>query len=55
MKKIETDVVVVAGGLSGLAAAAQASENGAKVVVFEKFFVFSAQAVWKIVLDEQVS
>lgn len=36
MKTIDTDVVVIAAGPSGLAAAAQASENGAKVVVFEK-------------------
>ncbi|NLT39948.1 MAG: FAD-dependent oxidoreductase [Clostridiales bacterium] len=36
MKKIETDVVVVAAGLSGLAAAAAAAENGARVVAFEK-------------------
>ena len=36
MKKIETDVVVIAAGLSGLAAAATAAENGARVVAFEK-------------------
>ena len=36
MKKIETDVVVVAAGLSGVAAAATAAENGARVVAFEK-------------------
>ena len=36
MKKIETDVVVIAAGLSGLAAAASAAENGARVIVFEK-------------------
>ena len=36
MKVIESEVVVVAAGPSGLAAAAQAAENGAKVVVFEK-------------------
>ncbi len=36
MKTIDTDIVVIAAGPSGLAAAAQASENGAKVVVFEK-------------------
>ncbi len=36
MKKMETDVIVVAAGPSGLAAAAQAAENGARVKVFEK-------------------
>ncbi|MDS0526318.1 FAD-dependent oxidoreductase [Clostridium sp. SHJSY1] len=36
MRSIETDVIVVAGGLSGLAAAISAAENGAKVTVFEK-------------------
>ena len=36
MKNIEADVVVIGSGPSGLAAAAQAAENGAKVVVFEK-------------------
>ncbi len=44
MKKIETDVIIVAGGLSGLAAAAQASENGARVVVFEKTNVVGGAA-----------
>ncbi len=36
MTKIETDVIVVAAGLSGLAAAIAAGESGAKVTVFEK-------------------
>jgi len=36
MKKLETDVIVVAGGLSGLAAAISAAENGSSVIVFEK-------------------
>lgn len=36
MKNMESDVIVVAGGLSGLAAAISAAENGAKVIVFEK-------------------
>ena len=36
MKKLEADVVVIAAGLSGLAAAASAAENGARVVSFEK-------------------
>jgi fumarate reductase flavoprotein subunit len=36
MKQMDTDIIVVAGGLSGLAAAVAASEKGAKVTVFEK-------------------
>jgi fumarate reductase flavoprotein subunit len=36
MKKSETQVVVVAAGLSGLAAAISAAENGAEVIVLEK-------------------
>jgi fumarate reductase flavoprotein subunit len=36
MKQIETDVVVVAGGSSGLSAALSAAESGASVIVFEK-------------------
>ena len=36
MNQIETDVVVIAGGAAGLAAAVSAAERGAKVVVFEK-------------------
>lgn len=36
MKKYETQVAVVAGGLSGLAAAISAAENGAEVIVMEK-------------------
>jgi len=36
MKKLETDVVVIAGGSSGLAAAISAAEKGARVIVFEK-------------------
>ncbi len=36
MKKIETDVIVIAAGLSGLAASIAAAENGARVVTFEK-------------------
>jgi fumarate reductase flavoprotein subunit len=36
MKQEQTDVIVVAAGLSGLAAAITAAENGAKVVAFEK-------------------
>lgn len=36
MKKLEADVIVVAGGASGLAAAISAAEGGAQVIVFEK-------------------
>ncbi len=36
MKRIETDVIVVAAGLSGLAASIAAAEDGAKVITFEK-------------------
>ena len=36
MKKMEADVIIVAGGLSGLAAACAAGEGGAKTLVFEK-------------------
>ena len=36
MKKIDKDVIVVAAGLSGLAASIAAAERGASVVVFEK-------------------
>ena len=36
MEKMETDIIVVAAGLSGLAAAISAAENGAGVLVFEK-------------------
>lgn len=36
MKKMEADVIVVAAGLSGMAAACAAGEAGAKTLVFEK-------------------
>jgi fumarate reductase flavoprotein subunit len=36
MKQENTDVVVVAAGLGGLAAAVSAAENGARVIAFEK-------------------
>jgi len=36
MKQLETDIVVIAAGSSGLAAAVTAAENGAKVIAFEK-------------------
>ena len=36
MNKLETDVIVVAAGLSGLAASIAAAEAGARVITFEK-------------------
>lgn len=36
MRKIETDVIVVAAGLSGLAASVAAAESGVRVTTFEK-------------------
>ena len=36
MKKLETDIIVVAAGPAGLAAAISAAEKGASVTVFEK-------------------
>ena len=36
MKQLETDVVIIAAGTAGLAAATAAAEGGASVVVFEK-------------------
>lgn len=36
MKKMDADVIIVAAGLSGLAAAISAAENGASVIAFEK-------------------
>ena len=36
MKKMEAEVIVVAAGLSGMAAACAAGEAGAKTLVFEK-------------------
>lgn len=44
MKKLTTDVVVVAAGPAGLAAAISAAENGAKVMVFEKMSVAGGTA-----------
>lgn len=36
MKQLQTDVIVVAAGLSGMAAGIAAAENGAGVIIFEK-------------------
>ncbi len=38
VKSFKTDVVIVAGGTAGLAAAIAAAEGGADVIVFEKAF-----------------
>ena len=44
MKHIKTDVICVAAGPSGLAAAVSAAENGADVVVFEKASIVGGAA-----------
>ncbi|MEG1755183.1 MAG: FAD-dependent oxidoreductase [Clostridia bacterium] len=44
MKQLTADVIIFAAGPSGLAAAAQAAENGAKVIVFEKANVVGGAA-----------
>ena len=36
MKNIETDIIVVAGGVAGLASAIAAAQGGARVILFEK-------------------
>ncbi len=36
MKQMESDVIIIAGGMSGICAAAAAAEKGASVTVFEK-------------------
>lgn len=36
MKQLQTDVIVVAAGLSGMAAGIAAAENGVEVIIFEK-------------------
>ena len=40
MKQVEADVVVIAAGTAGMAAAIAAAENGANVIVFEKASTF---------------
>ena len=44
MKTLDTDVVVIGAGPSGLSAAAQAAENGMEVVVLEKAAVVGGAA-----------
>lgn len=44
MKTLEADVIVVAAGPAGLAAAVSAAENGAEVIVFEKSSVVGGAA-----------
>ena len=36
MKQMDADIIIVAAGLSGLAAAIAAAEKGASVIAFEK-------------------
>lgn len=45
MMKLNTDVIVVAAGLSGLAAAIAAAENGASVIAFEKRKITGGAAI----------
>ena len=47
MKKLETDVVVAGGGLSGLAAGISAAENGAEVIILEKQTPLVEQLIWE--------
>ena len=47
MKKMETDIIVAAAGLSGLAAAISAAENGARVLVFESPAPPGARPTWE--------
>ena len=44
MKKLESDVIVVVGGIAGLAASIAAAEKGAKVLLFEKESRIGGQA-----------
>lgn len=44
MKKLETQIVVIAGGPSGLSAAVQAAEDGADVILIEKASVVGGAA-----------
>ena len=46
MNKMEADVVVIAGGPAGLAAAVAAAEGGAKVILFEKALPRGAPPTW---------
>ena len=50
MKRYETDVVVVAGGPSGLSAAVQAAESGPRVIVCEKLPLWAVPPTWAWVL-----
>ena len=47
MAAYETDVVVIAAGPSGLAAAVQAAEDGAKVLVVEKSQLSGERPTWE--------
>lgn len=46
MKHINTEIIVIAAGCAGLAAAITAAERGAKVIVFEKMGVVGGSANW---------
>lgn len=47
MADYETQIVVIAGGPSGLSAAVQAAEDGAEVIVVEKQQQSAEQQTWE--------
>jgi len=49
MQKLQTDIVIVAGGTAGIAAAVAAAENGTSVIVLEKTGRTGAVAIWQAV------
>lgn len=52
---LETDVIVVGGGLAGVTAARQAAEMGAKVVLFEKCKTIQARGGDFAILDSKIA